>query len=347
MRVTGLITEYNPLHQGHLYHIEQTKKLLKPDVLVVILTSWFSSRGLPSLLSRYDKTRLALKAGADLVLELPCVYAAQSADRFAMYAIESLKTAGVNTICFGSEKGDIEVLNKLAGRIQETKADPSLSMVRNTERLLGESLRSNDILGIQYIRYCWMFGIEPVCIQRMDTYKSATSTRADFFEGKDQFLSEYFIEKQRWENYYPALRTFLLMSPPELLSSFFLVTEGIENRLRKAARKARTWPEFLEASISKTYSKARIQRTCLFILLQIKKDEMQQHEEFFFLRILGMNDKGRKLIRSLPDGTPIASRFSQLPDFLKTVEEKSRLLYESVMDTPLLNEDRMVIDFEE
>lgn len=347
MNAVGLITEYNPLHEGHLHHIEQTRKLLNPDVLVVIMTSWFSSRGLPSLLGRHDKTKLAMKAGADLVLELPCIYAAQSADRFALYAIESLKTAGVTAICFGSEKGDICALENLADQLENAQADPSTSMIRNTEKLLNEPLSSNDILGIQYIRYCRMFGISPYCIQRNDAFKSATATRADYFSGRKEFLSEYFQQEQSWESYYPYLRNQLVLTSAHDLNRFFLVSEGIENRLKKAAQNCRTWDEFLRSAISKTYTKARIQRTCLFILLQITKEQMNQNDSFFLCRVLGMNEKGRALLRSRPAGTPVISRFRDLPPFLQMTETKSRYLYESVMNEPLKNEDRMVISVEE
>ena len=346
MNITGLITEYNPLHQGHLYHIEQTRNLLHPDILIIIVTSWFSSRGLPSLLSRNDKAKLCLQAGADLVLELPCIYAAQSADRFAMYAIESLKTAGVNNICFGSETGDLKKLETLAGSLDLLIKDPSTSLVRNTEKTLNQPLRSNDILGVQYIRYCRMFGITPYCIKRNEDFVSATQTRKDFFEGKKAFLSDHFMSQQCWSSYYPALRTALMMSPSSTLRSFLLVEEGIESRLRKAAEKNFSWEGFLEDCVSKTYSRARIQRSCLFILLQITKEDFRSHDHFFFLRILGMNDKGRRLLSSLPKGTPMASRIRDLPEFLRMVEHKSRLLYESVLDQRIENEDRMVIQFE-
>ena len=90
MKTCGIITEYNPFHQGHLYHIKKTKELTQCDCLIAIVSNHFTQRGLPSLMRMEDKTKLALEAGCNLVIELPPCYAAQGADYFAKYAIESL-----------------------------------------------------------------------------------------------------------------------------------------------------------------------------------------------------------------------------------------------------------------
>ena len=335
MKTVGIIAEYNPLHKGHLHHISRTRQILKPDLLVVIVSSFFSQRGLPSLISRQDKTALALQAGADLVLELPAVYAAQSADYFALYAIESLKTAGVNTLCFGSELNDIELLKELEQKQLDRRFDPALSQAQNWSGVLG-NLQANDILGLQYVRCCRMFGIEPVCIARNPQFKSATATRADFFAGEErQYLQDYFLKEQNWNSYYPLLRNMLVMTSAARLSDYFLVEEGIENRLKKAAWACETWDDFLNQTVSKTYTRARIQRTCLFILLQLEKQEFKDHESFFELGLLGMNEKGAAWIRQLPAGTAIYSRQRDLPDFLKAMELKTRFLYSSVLDAAL------------
>ena len=91
-------------------YLSYTKAKQYGDVLVAICSGFYSQRGLPSLISRQDKTKLALQNGVDLVLELPACYASQSADYFAKYAIQSLSCLNVDTICFGSETNDIEYL---------------------------------------------------------------------------------------------------------------------------------------------------------------------------------------------------------------------------------------------
>ena len=335
MKTAAVIAEYNPFHEGHAYQLKTIRETTGCECLVVILSAMFSQRGLPSLISVEDKTRLALEYGADLVIELPAVYAAQSADAFARNAIAPLARLGVDTLCFGSETNDEAYLESRLDQLDSVPVDPSASMAANTSKYLGD-LRPNDILGLQYIRHCKPFGIRPLPLQRVQSYKSATQTRDDFFARKEgQFLEQYFLKEQRWDSYYPYLRLFLQMSAPERLSSFFLVEEGIENRLIKNARRCTTWPEFLEASISKTYTRARIQRTCLMMLLQITKEQMRAFSEFDTVKVLGMNAIGQALLKEVKEQVPLAVRFEDLSPFLQEIEVKSRALYNSVLKTPV------------
>lgn len=335
MKTTAIIAEYNPLHEGHLYHIKKAKEVTGCDCLVVILTTCFGQRGLPSLIAPQDKAKLALEAGANLVLELPSVYAAQSADYFAKYAIESLSVLPVDYLCFGSETDNLDYLTNLSKKISSLDKNPALSLARSSAMQLAE-LEPNDILGMQYIRWCSYYGITPVCIKRNDSYKSATQTRKDFENGEGkQFKEEYFIKEQNWDNYYPYLRLFLLMSHPEHLRETFLCEEGIEFRLIQSAKECKTWKEFLEKSITKTYSRARIQRTCLFLMLQISKKDVDRNNHFFKAIVRGFDNTGREFLSTIKDKKKIATRFNELDSFLKMVQIKSRVLYESVMTEPI------------
>ncbi len=326
MQVVGVIAEFNPMHDGHRYLLNTIRQELHPDVLVVILSTWFTSRGLPSLQSPQVKTKLALEAGADLIIALPCAYALQGADYFARYAMEALKTAGVTTLCFGSERADLNALEKDSAQSVALEVDPSHSQAQNAT-LAGLAQRPNDILALQYIRYAKQYGIVCHPILRNQSLKSATAIREDFFSTSQKKNKDSFQAKQRLENYYPFLRYILLESDPAWLSSLFLVEEGIEHRLIQAALQNETWKGFLEASISKTYTKARIQRTCMMILLQISKKEMKDHQSFFEIQLLGLNQKGRAYLKTLPDQTPIYTRFRQLPPWLQLLEQKAFRLY--------------------
>ena len=325
MKTCAIIAEYNPLHKGHIYHITKAKEESNCDCLVVILSTFFSQRGLPSLLSRKDKARLAIEYGADLVLELPCIYASQSADQFAKYSIQSLSSLHIDSLCFGSETNNLAYLESLLEKLEPNEIDPSKSWNQN----LDCSLQANDILGLQYIRWCKQYNIQPLLIQRNNTYKSATQTRNDFFSNQSQFNDQYFIPEQKWESYYPYLRLFLQMTKPEQLRSYFLVNEGIEYRLIENAKKHDSWNNFLEASISKTYTRARIQRTCLFIMLQIQKEEMQKHDSFYDVRVLGFNSIGRKLLKE-HKGANIQTQFKDLNPFAQEIELKIKALWQSV-----------------
>ena len=115
MKITGLITEYNPFHNGHLYHLQQAKELTEADAIVVVMSGDYVQRGEPALMPKHLRAQAALEAGASVVLELPVCYATGSAEYFARGAISLLDSLGcVDTVCFGSECGKIEILEEIA-----------------------------------------------------------------------------------------------------------------------------------------------------------------------------------------------------------------------------------------
>lgn len=115
MKVVGLITEYNPFHNGHEYHIQEAKKITGADYVVVVMSGDFVQRGTPAFMDKYIRTQMALDCGADLVFELPVCFACASAEYFAHGAVSLLDRLGiVDFICFGSESGDMEGLTKIA-----------------------------------------------------------------------------------------------------------------------------------------------------------------------------------------------------------------------------------------
>lgn len=338
MKITGIIAEYNPFHQGHIYHIQKAKEITGCDCLVIIITGCFSQRGLPSLITPYDKTKLALQYGANLVLECPVCFGSQSADYFAKYNLQALSCIPIDTLCFGSETNDIHYLRYLLKTQKDISTVPSKSLNLNQNL----PIQPNDILGMQYIRYCDLYKIKPVSIQRNTAYKSATQTRSDFFQGKDEFYGSLFLKEQSWESYYPYLRLLLQMTSAEDLRKIHLVTEGIENRLKSVAQTATSGSSFLESAISKTYTRARIQRTCLMILLQIKKDDMQQ-ASFYKLKVLGFDAIGQACLKQ-SDATHIITRFNQMDPFLQSIHQKTWVLYNSVLKHPIQERPVLVYD---
>ncbi len=111
MKTVGLITEYNPFHNGHQYHIEEAKRLTGADYAIVVMSGDFVQRGTPAVIDKYKRTRMALQGGADLVLELPVCYATGSAEFFALGAVSLLDKLGITDyLCFGSESGEISLL---------------------------------------------------------------------------------------------------------------------------------------------------------------------------------------------------------------------------------------------
>lgn len=114
MKTVGIIAEYNPFHNGHLYQLKKAKEITGADFAVVVMSGDFTQRGTPAVFDKYTRCRLSLLAGADLCIELPVVYATASAELFAKGAVSLLSALGVDALCFGSECGEIAPLREIA-----------------------------------------------------------------------------------------------------------------------------------------------------------------------------------------------------------------------------------------
>lgn len=116
MNICGIVAEYNPLHNGHLYQLQKAKELSGADYTIIVMGGNFMQRGTPAIMDKYARTQAALSCGADLVLELPAYYSTGSAEYFAMGAVSLLdKLGSVTHLCFGSECGETPLLQKIAG----------------------------------------------------------------------------------------------------------------------------------------------------------------------------------------------------------------------------------------
>jgi len=169
MKIVGLITEYNPFHAGHLYHMQQARELTGADYCVVLMSGSFVQRGEPAIFDKYLRTKTALLAGADLVLEIPVAFSTASAHEFAAYGVALLSAIGVDAVVFGSECGQIEILKQAAyalnyesAEFQERlrkglKAGLTYPQARAKALEMEDTWASvlsspNNILGIEYLR---------------------------------------------------------------------------------------------------------------------------------------------------------------------------------------------------
>lgn len=129
MKVAGVITEYNPFHNGHKYQLEQIKRQTSADYIIVVMSGDFVQRGEPAIIDKYERTRMALLSGADLVLELPSVFAVSSAEFFARGGVSVLKNTGVaDMLCYGVESVDHELTKLVAGVLKNPPAEYSASL---------------------------------------------------------------------------------------------------------------------------------------------------------------------------------------------------------------------------
>lgn len=174
MNAVGLITEYNPFHNGHRYHIKKAKELTEADTAVVIMSGNYVQRGTPAIMDKYTRTAIALDNGADLVFELPVSYSTSSAEFFARGAVESLHALGfVDCICFGSEIDNLEEMKNLAQILFEEPEEISI--------LLKEKLKEN----MSYPKAdvcCFRLCEKPFCRGRADSFQSQYPAWAGIFK---------------------------------------------------------------------------------------------------------------------------------------------------------------------
>ncbi len=190
MKICGIVAEYNPLHNGHLHHIETSKRITQADYIIVVMGGNFMQRGTPAIMDKYERTRTALACGADLVIELPAYYSAGSAEYFATGAVSLLDKIGVVTqLCFGSESGDITTFQQIVDIVLDEspayqqllqshlKGGASYPAARSAALLaicpeLSASISilnsPNNILGMEYMKSIRRqnSSIEPITIKR-------------------------------------------------------------------------------------------------------------------------------------------------------------------------------------
>ncbi len=202
-KILAVVAEYNPFHNGHLYHLQKSKKLINPDFSICIMSGNFCQRGDTSILDKWTKAELALQCGFDLVVELPVVYSISSAENFAEGALKILDAFDDVTLSFGSECGDIDVLNNIANVLyaepKEYKTilahelskglsfpkarENALLLYLNDVRKYANVLSSpNNILGIEYLKAMKKLNskVIPFTVKRVDEGYNSLKTRDRF-----------------------------------------------------------------------------------------------------------------------------------------------------------------------
>ena len=344
MNVSGIVVEYNPFHNGHLYHLNKVKEFTNPDLIIAITSGNFTQRGEISIINKFDKTKVALENGVDIVIELPYIYTVQNASVFGSKSVELLNKLKINNLVFGSETNNLEELRDFASyNIQIDYLKEIMDQGNSFPKaygLLAGNLYPNDILGISYLRALENTNIKPYLIQRTNSYHSeelssiasAKAIRLAIKENKDYSLATPLIIKEPLFNddLYPYLQRLLLTMDPKQLSNIFLVSEGIENLLISNAYKYDNYDEFVNACVSRRYTKARIQRILINIINQVSKEEVKNLEPLNYIRVLGFNNKGRQYLKTLrKEKTNIVTQFKNIPESYKQIEWKVANMYAS------------------
>lgn len=312
MKSIGIICEYNPFHNGHKYQIEQVKKIYPDAIIVSIMSGQFVQRGEPAFLNKFIRTKMALEY-VDLVVELPQFYSISYADDFARGGIMMAKMLGLDGLSFGSESGD---LTKIDFEITKpTRADIRTGAAY--PKLMSADLKSNDILAHAYLKASREIypDLQLIPVTRINNdytdealtgeISSATAIRKNYFNGtsvKETMPNSVLIlNAVHWEDYFTLLKYRILSMSLQELLEIYTMYEGLENRLKKVISEVRSFDELIERMVSKRYTKSRIQRLLVYILLNIKEKDVIRLREIPAVRILGMNNIGRNFIKSIED----------------------------------------------
>ena len=359
----GIIAEYNPFHNGHLYHLEKVKEMFKDEVIVLVMSGNFTERGEASIIDKWSKKDIALKAGIDLVIELPYAFATDSADYFAYAAVTILEKLNVEKFVFGSETNDINIFYEIADiQINNEMFDPLakiyMKMGENYPTALSKALFDltnkkvnlpNDLLGISYVKTILKnnYKIKPICIKRENDYNSkeltnsissATSIREAIKENKDiasyvpEYVLPYLNNIHLNEEYFKFLKYKIMLEDD--LSIYHGVDEGIDSKIKKVIKEATTYDELINKIKSKRYTYSKISRMLNHILCGYTKEIKESCKDIEYIRVLGFNDKGRNYLNKVKKDVdiPIISNYSKNKSTMIELEFKSTIAYSSILN---------------
>ena len=351
--VLGIVAEYNPFHNGHLYHLLKSKEKANADSVIAVIGGNFTQRGEASIVDKWTKAEMALKNGVDLVIEIPTLYSISSVENFADGAIKILNSLKiVDTISFGSEIENINKLNIIANIVYEESKefkeflDKGLKQGKSFPKAREEAILKclndksysrilsspNNILGIEYLKALKKYksNINPICIKRKNVghlsleytgeIASATAIRnliiknrmkdvkkymtpASYTIMEDEMKKGHFVyDIRQFENI--IIYNLRNMSIDEI-SKLPDVTEGLEYLIKKGAESCNSIDEFINIVSSKRYTQTRIKRILLYALLKVTKKEIAISKRSTpYVRVLGFNDKGKKMLSKISKANP-------------------------------------------
>ena len=335
--VIGLIVEYNPFHNGHLHHIQEIDRLFEDNIKIAVMSGDYVQRGEPSLINKFEKTKIALSQGVDIVIELPAFYSTQSAEIFAKGSINLLNKLSCSHIVFGSESNDLDKLKRIAAISLTKEFEHSLKKflaegfsypTAFSKALFDEKLGSNDILALEYLKAIKAINpkIEAYCIKRektgyyddeKDNFASATHIRKillDYNKKKEDKLNKiknlvpefsYKILEENFgvfsclSDFYDLIKYNIIKNHSNLKNIQDLEV-GLENRLYKYSLENLKFEDFFNKVLTKRITISRLQRILLHSLFGLTETITERvKNKVSFVKILGFSTKGQEYLNYL------------------------------------------------
>ena len=372
MNILGIVAEYNPFHNGHLYHLKTAIEKTNADYTICVMSGNFIQRGEPALVNKFIRTDMAIKNGIDLVIELPVYYAVSTAEKFAYAGVKILNECGINYLAFGAENSNLNTLisisELLTNETPEFKGelkkqlDLGLSYPDARSKTISEILnvssnilaQPNNILAIEYLKAISKINplITPIPIERVDSgyhdknsathILSATGIREKLKNSQDidLFVPENTLSLLNdtvfLENFEQLILFSLRNLSIEQIKNLPDVTEGLENRIYSSLLTSPDITTLIDKIKTKRYPLTKIKRILLSALLSLSKESLQKFDKEGgpqYIRILGTSEKGKELL-------PLVTKSSNLPvitsisKFLTQANEiQKEMLYKDILAT--------------
>ena len=343
MKVCGVICEYNPFHNGHQYQLERARALTGADYVVCAMSGPFMQRGDAAVTDKWTRAQMALQGGADLVLELPALFAVRPAQDFAFGGVALLDALGVVThLSFGAEDDDLDRLYRFATPETPDEAaaiqrylDEGLSHPAARAKAMGQDMPPNVTLAVEYLRALRRLSsaIQPVPVHRTFDHHdpsahetaSATAIRLQLARGNTalahampaaalELLRESLPQPMPSLSRFSDILLYLLRTtPPDMLRDAYAIPEGLENRLCREAGEAATLDELLIRVKCKRYPMARLRRLMVQLLLGMTAGLLRDHPTPEYARVLGFRKSAAPLLHEI-------SRAASIPLVTKTAD---------------------------
>ena len=351
LKICSIVAEYNPFHNGHLSQINFIKEKLKPDYIAVFLSGNFTQRGEPAVLNKFARARHAVLSGADIVFELPTVFATQTAEIFSSGAVKLINALPLEkSICFGAECGDKkEIIDTAVFMLNETPEYKSelkiqlkkgLSLLQAREIALkktnsnfnDEILKSpNNVLGVEYVKAILKnnYPIEVDVIKRdgasyneerlLKSNPSALAIRSALQNGKKIAVKNFvpghvYKDLELPPNFDREILYSIISSDKKDIAKAVDCVEGLENRIKALCKDSFTVVDLLEKLKTKRYTTARLKRILLSTMLKIDEKLVKSAlKKDLYLKVLAINGEKSELLSLLSKSAyPLITRKSDV-----------------------------------
>lgn len=358
MEIIGIVAEYNPFHNGHLYQIEQIKKKYKDSTIIVVMNGNYTQRGEVTIVDKWQRAKVALNEGVDLIVELPYPFSTQSADYYAYGAITILEKLGCTKLIFGSESDNIDDLHLIAKAGLDDQVNELIKVYcklgnnyptaisQAIEDITGKRIDTpNDLLGISYIKTIIKnnYKIKPETIKRTNNYHSLeTNNKISSASAirnliKDNTPFQEFIPKNTLsinetfhniEDYFPLLKYKIITE--ENLDKYQTVDLTYSKKIKKVINECQTRDELIHLLKKKHDTYNKISRMLLHILCNFTKEKANTFKEITYIRILGFNTKGREYLNIIKKNIdiPIISKINKNKDQMLEFELETSKIYD-------------------